>query len=92
VAGGAGWISGWETCDARVWKSESDGQHIDTDPDVQRQFRVEFENTDVKQRAVTIRDVRRNLTTWGEVVCEVVGFYGMDPSTTSWVAAELRVL
>ena len=45
-----------------------------------------------KQRAVAIRDVKRNMTTWGEVVCEVVGFYGMDPSTTSWVAAELRVL
>ncbi len=59
MAGGAGWISGWETRDARVWKSESDGQH--SDPDVQRQFRVEFEDTDVKPRAMVNRDVRRNM-------------------------------
>ena len=31
-----------------------------SDPDVQRQFRVEFEDTDVKLRAMVNRDVRRN--------------------------------
>ena len=33
--------------DARDWNSESDGQQ--SDPDVQQQFRVGFENTDVKE-------------------------------------------
>jgi len=57
VAGGAGWISGWETCDARVWNLESDGQQ--SDPDVQRQF---LENTGVKARAIVSRGVRNNMT------------------------------
>jgi len=43
-----------------------EGQH--SDPDVQRQFRVEFEDTDVKLRAIVNRDVRRNMVVqsgWG---------------------------
>ena len=64
MAGGAGWISGWETCDARVWNLESDGQQ--SDPDVQRQF---LENTGVKARAIVSRGVRNNMTVqsgWGD--------------------------
>jgi len=63
VAGGTGWINGRETLDARVWNSESDGQH--SDPDVQRQFCAD---TDVKLRAMVRRGVRRNMTAqsiWG---------------------------
>ena len=43
--------------DARIWKSESDGQHPDAD--VQRQL---WEDTDVKLRAMVKRGVRRNMT------------------------------
>ena len=60
MAGGTGWISGWETAEARVWNSESDGQH--SDPYVQRQFPVDREDTDVKPRAMVNRDVRRTVT------------------------------
>ena len=67
MAGGAGWIRGWETLDARVWNSEFDGQHAD--PDVQRQLWVGFEDTNVKLRATVRRDARGNMTVqsvWGE--------------------------
>ncbi len=74
MAGGAGWINGWETCDARVWNSESGGQQ--PDPDVQRQF---LENTGVKARAMVSRGVRSNMTVRG-VLCEVVQIYSMDPT------------
>ena len=57
--------------DARVWNSESDGQHPDAD--VQRQL---WADTDVKLRAMVRRGVRRNITTsppW-----ETEGIYSMN--------------
>jgi len=44
--------------DARIWNSESDGQHLD--PDVQRQL---WADTDVKLRAMVKRGQRRNMAT-----------------------------
>ena len=72
MAGGTGWISGWESFDARVWNSESGGQH--SDPDVQRQFWAGFDATDVKPSAIVNREeVRKSMTVQsvrGAEVCE----------------------
>jgi len=74
-----GRINGWETLDARIWNSESDGQH--PDPDVQRQLRADI---DVKLRAIVKRGERRNMTT--SPSGEVEGIYRMNPT----ICRELR--
>ena len=79
MAGGTGWISGWETFDARVWNSEVDGQHPDSD--VQRQFRVGFEIAEVRPRATARRGVRRNMAAWCDCWASVRGFI---PSTIAY--------
>jgi len=79
VAGGTGWINGWETFDARALNSESDGQH--PDPDVQRQL---WADIDVKLRAIVKRGERRNMTT--SLSGEAEGIYRMNPT----ICRELR--
>ena len=60
--------------------SESDGQQ--PDPEVQRQFRVGFENADVKLRAVANRGVRNMIVGLfgAQSFCELVGIYTTDPT------------
>ena len=67
--------------DARIWKSESDGQH--SDPDVQRQSRADI---DVRLRAMVKRGERRNMATGSSG--EVEGIYRMNPTICREVRGE----
>ena len=67
--------------DARIWNSESDGQH--SDPDVQRQSRADI---DVKLRAMVKRGERRSMNvSWSG---EVEGIYRMNPTICREVRGE----
>ena len=67
--------------DARIWKSESDGQH--PDPDVQRQL---WADIDAKLRAMVKRGERRSMTaSWSG---EVEGIYRMNPTICREVRGE----